>query len=71
MKESDEDLEARLGSFSSDQKILQQKLDRLLQRESAAKKQMEQARAQRNRLMGEKGQLTAKIDQLVRSQHLT
>lgn len=63
--ESDEELEERLQSFAAKQESAEATLQRLLQREQVAKKQMDHARALLTKATGERGQLTAKIEQLV------
>lgn len=65
MLESDEELEERLQSFAAKQESAEATLQRLLQREQVAKKQMDHARALLTKATGERGQLTAKIEQLV------
>ena len=66
MKETDEELQARLESFSEDQKEVSTSLQRLQHKAATCQKQIEELRQNGSRLTQGKGSLTARIKQLVR-----
>ena len=62
--QSDEALQERLASFAKDQEEVQRELVRLRQKEAGHKKAIEGFRAECQRAMGKKGELTAQMKQM-------
>jgi hypothetical protein len=65
MRDSTEDLEERLASFSSDQKETEAELSRMQAKRQAELKGLENARALMTRLEGEKGAILVQLKQQV------
>ena len=67
MNGTEEELRGRLESFAKDQQEQERELNRLRQKEGACRKEAEEARARIQRLTGRRGELKAKMEQLVRA----
>lgn len=65
MAGTEEELQGRLQSFARDQEAQQRELNRLRHKETGYRKEGEDARARIQRLTGRRGELKAKMEQLV------